>query len=189
MLSGSNDSDYLQGVNPNSKNYQDNPVKDHFFSTAYGPRIMSQMQEIIDELIKDEGSRRAVINILLTKDKWILKENTKTEYPCVETLSYYIRDNKFYSQCNMRSNNMVTTLVYDVFAFTMFQEYVYNRLLKFYPKLQMGSYKHHCTSAHYFSDQDKLITGILNQISNPHLFRSDKVSGKVIGEKKWRETK
>lgn len=167
MANGADDYDYVAGINPNAANYIDqkklNQKGDTSFSTAYGPRIMRQLPNIIEELKRDRGSRRAVISILDEKDLEMLGTGTKEEFPCIESLTFFIRENKFHCHCQMRSNNMATTVVYDVFCFTMFQEMVWKilRQLEQFIRLEMGSYFHHCTSAHYFKNQNGFVYNIL----------------------------
>jgi thymidylate synthase len=187
MLNSGEDFNYVAGVNPNAANYidksqleQPNEAK---FSTAYGPRIMRQIPTILKELLDKKGSRRAVVSILHEEDLLMLDTDTKVEFPCIESLTFFIRDNKLYCQCIMRSNNMATTVVYDVFCFTMFQEYVlklYNQAAKenHWQLLTMGSYFHHATSAHIFENQFDFAGAILTDgIKNPpHLFRSDDIN-------------
>ncbi len=167
MLNGDSDFSYVADVNPNAKNYiDDSKRKDEStakFSTAYGPRIARQMDVVIEELKRDPGTRRAVISILHEDDLKMLGTNTKDEFPCTESVSFFVRDNKLNVHVKMRSNNMVTTLVYDVFNFTMLQEYVLNRLNHVAgTSYKMGTYYHNCGSAHYFSDQHEFVEKIIS---------------------------
>jgi len=175
MLNGCDDFEYVADVNPNAKSYL-NPNKADVqapkFSTAYGPRVARQLDAVIGELERDPGSRRAVISILDEGDLAMLGTGTKEEFPCTESLSFFIRENELHCQVKMRSNNMVTTLVYDVFNFTMLQEYVYNRLKWGYKgRLVMGRYYQNCGSAHYFSSQQELVEKVIRMESEPMLVR------------------
>ncbi len=176
MLNGSDDYAYVSGVNPNAANYVDpkklNAPNQANFSTAYGPRIVRQLPKIVDELLRDPGSRRAVVSILDEGDLEMLGTGTKEEYPCIESLTFFIRGNKLHCHCQMRSNNMATTVIYDVFCFTLFQEYLLKILQATMPHLEMGTYQHHCTSAHYFDTQEELVNRILGS-SVPFLSRAD----------------
>lgn len=180
MLAGSDDFNYVRGVNPNAANYLD-PKKlegaaDAKFSTAYGPRIMAQIDAVYEELVRNHGSRRAVISILDDGDLAMLPTDTKEEFPCIESMTFLIRDNRLDCQVNMRSNNMATTVVYDVFCFTMFQEYMWRRLRRTaYPILDLGTYKHHCTSAHILGREMELVGKILVDDTAPMMYRADKL--------------
>lgn len=178
MFNGCDDADYLLGINPNAKSYMDykNEV-DNKFSTAYGPRIMKQLPTVMEELERDPESRRGSVIILQAEDQQILGQETKVEYPCIQTMNFYIRYNRLNCLVNMRSNNMATTVVYDVFAFTMFQEYVYKHMKRRIEGLQLGTYQHHCISAHYFINQQALVDAVLN-CPDPFFFRNTPIAAK-----------
>jgi thymidylate synthase len=165
MLNGDTDFSYVAGANANAKNFQDAPKDDKAmpanFSTAYGPRIQKQLPYILEELARDKESRRAVIHILNEGDLDMLGTGTKEEYPCTDSCSFMIRDNKLHMYTHMRSNNMVLTLCYDMFNFTMFHEYVMRELHKVYPDLELGTYHHNIMSAHYFDREQELVNKIL----------------------------
>lgn len=159
-INGCSDYEYVGGVNKNAQNYIDTS-KTQKYSTAYGPRIVRQMEAVIEELNRDLGTRRAVISILEERDLDMLGTDTKEEFPCTESLQFLVRDNKLHCHVKMRSNNMVTTLVYDVFNFTLLQEYVLKRLKTSHYTLAMGNYYHNCGSAHFFAEQQDLVDRIL----------------------------
>lgn len=160
MLNGCEDYEYVANVNPNATKLANNTLK---FGTAYGPRICRQLDAVIEELKNNEGSRRAVIEVLNEQDQAMLSVDTKEEYPCTESFTFYIRDNALHMIAKLRSNNMVLTLVYDVYNFTMLQEYVLKRLNSTRETpLSMGTYYHQCGSAHFFESQQGLVNNILS---------------------------
>lgn len=159
MLNGCDDYEYVADVNPNASKFSEAPK----FSTAYGPRIVRQIEQVIDELKRNPGSRRAIIQILNEDDLEMLDTETKEEFPCTESIAFLIRNDELHCQVKMRSNNMVTTVVYDVFNFTMLQEYVLRRLNADRDEpLEMGKYYHMVGSAHYFGSQQGLVDLILS---------------------------
>lgn len=165
MIHGSNDYEYVGLSNPNAKNFTDE-MKDGLpsnFSTAYGPRIVRQLDDIILELMSDSGSRRAIININIPEDKKLLQSTSKQEFPCTTSLILHIRDNRLNLHVSMRSNNVVKTIIYDVFNFTMFQEYILQLLRsKGLTNLSMGTYYHNMVSAHIFESELALVDTILD---------------------------
>lgn len=164
MLNGSSDFEYVGIANKNAKNFTDedpNTKVPKNFNTAYGPRIKEQFPIILEELKRDKDSRRAVIHILEKEDLNMLGTNTKAEYPCTNSITFLIRDNKLNLYTHMRSNNMVKTIVYDAYNFTMFQEFVWKTLKQHYKDLELGSYHHTAVSAHYFSTEQELVDKIL----------------------------
>jgi thymidylate synthase len=164
IINGCDDFAYVGGSNPNAKKFIDAATDEErqkaSFNTAYGPRIKAQLPDVIGELIRNPGSRRATINILDKDDKVLLDQDTKTEFPCIETVTFLYRYDKLHCHVNARSNNMFTTIVYDVFVLTMLQEYVYEYLRRnhdFFSSMRLGSYFHHATSAHIFlADRERI---------------------------------
>jgi len=164
MLNGDTDFSYVAGSNANAQNFadkKDDKAMPANFSTAYGPRIQKQLPYILEELKRDKESRRAVIHILNEGDLDMLGTNTKEEYPCTDSLTFMIRDNKLHMYTHMRSNNMVLTICYDMFNFTMFHEYVLRALQVAYPDLELGTYYHNIVSAHYFDREQALVEAVL----------------------------
>lgn len=166
-LNAETDVSLLAGANPRALDFASAPApgaaptQASRFSTAYGPRIRKQLPAIFDELRRDPGSRRCVIHILDAGDLDMLGTDAKEEYPCAETLSLLIRDGKLIMHANMRSNNMALTVCYDVFLFTMLQEYMLRELARDMPGLALGAYQHHAMSAHYFDNEAPLVERIL----------------------------
>lgn len=165
MINGDTDFSYVAGSNANAKNFIDAPKDEKAmptnFSTAYGPRVLKQMPYIIDELRRDPDSRRCVIHVLNEGDLDMLGTDTKEEYPCTDSFTWMIRDNKLQMYTHMRSNNMVLTICYDVYNMTLLHEYVWREMVKIYPELELGTYHHNIVSAHYFANQQGLVDSIL----------------------------
>jgi thymidylate synthase len=168
MLNADTDFGYVSGSNAKAKNFIDNAPVDPKampanFSTAYGPRIAKQMPAIIEELRRDPDSRRCVIHVLNEGDLNMLGTQTKEEYPCTDSFTFMIRNNRLNMYTHMRSNNMVLTVVYDVFNFTMLHEWLYKKLKAGggFPDLKLGTYYQNIVSAHYFDKEQDLVNRIL----------------------------
>ncbi len=166
MLNADTDFSYVSGANKNAINFIDKPKDDKVmptnFSTAYGPRIAKQLPYILEELKRDKESRRAVIHILNEDDLDMLGTDTKEEYPCTDSFTFMIRDDQLHMYTHMRSNNMVLTIVYDIFNMTMFHEFLWKELTYFYPDLKLGTYHHNIVSAHYFDREQALVDKVLS---------------------------
>lgn len=166
MLNADTDFSYVSGSNKNAVNFIDKPKDDSKamptnFSTAYGPRIAKQLPYILEELKRDKESRRAVIHVLNEGDLDMLGTDTKEEYPCTDSFTFLIRDNKFHMYTHMRSNNMVLTICYDMYNMTMFHEFMYKAMKLTYPELELGTYHHNIASAHYFDREQELVNKVL----------------------------
>jgi len=122
---------------------------------AYGPRLfgiehLNQMKHLLEILDKDPSKRRAVASVYLPQfDQHGLSNE---EVPCTLNLQYLIRNQKIQSVIYMRSQDAFKVLPYDVFIFTMLQEYVQN-MLKPKHEFELGMYNHYSGSFHvYFHD-------------------------------------
>ena len=122
---------------------------------AYGPRLfgiqhMNQIQHAIEILSEDRNKRKAVASVYLPQfDQHQLRD----EVPCTLNLQYLVRDNKLNAITYMRSQNAFGLLPYDVFLFTMLQEYV-QATLKPKIEVELGTYHHFSGSCHIY-EQDK----------------------------------
>jgi thymidylate synthase len=174
IMAGGTDPSELQSVNKNVAKYTTGHDRVNSFTTAYGPRILAALPRVIEELKRDPGTRRASISMRYVEDYDILGSDSDQEFPCVNTLHFLIRDGRLHLHVSMRSNNMVTTLVYDVYNFTMLQIHVLDELnsipdLPFdhfgnFPYLRLGTYMHNVASAHYFTSQEALVDNILKEV-------------------------
>lgn len=112
---------------------------------AYGPRIHEALPTAIEKLRKDPDSRQAIITIYTSDDL-----NAKPHMvPCTVSLQFFIRNGHLHLITNMRSNDVVWGLTYDVFVFTMLQEAVAQSL-----SVPLGEYHHNDGSLHFYVDRD-----------------------------------
>jgi thymidylate synthase len=171
IINGESDTSLLFDVNKNAQKYSDkksngdHELKDR--NTAYGPRLLEQLDETVNELVRDPGSRRAIIHILEKGDQEMLEDSfnglTKVEYPCTFQLMFLIRENKLNLHVGMRSNNLVKTICYDVYNFTNIQNHVLNILKDRGLNLELGNYEHNIVSGHFFEDELPLVDKILEE--------------------------
>lgn len=125
---------------------------------AYGPRLfgihhLNQMEHLLNVLDKDTSKRRAVASVYLPQfdQHGLINE----EVPCTLNLQYLVRDNKVQNITYMRSQDALKVLPYDVFIFTMIQEYICRRLQPGH-SLELGKYNHFSGSFHvYHTDLEK----------------------------------
>lgn len=144
-LSGS---DELEFIEPYIPRYAKDAV-DGILQGAYGPRLLkkdssiNQIQNIVNLLDHNPGSRRAVIQLFDADDI----EKRKKEIPCTTTLQFHLRNSVLHMSAIMRSNDAYFGLPHDVFCFTMLQEMVARRL-----GADLGTYIHHVGSIHVYED-------------------------------------
>jgi thymidylate synthase len=128
------------------------------FSFFYGPRIHSQLQNVIDELSADNDSRRATISVLYGEQDNSMLEHLRKgevknlEYPCTVAFQFLIRNGKLNVQTVMRSQNMVGIFPYDFLITSKLLHAVAEKL-----GVEVGSIFGSIWSAHYYvKDQSRV---------------------------------
>lgn len=110
ILSGRND---VEGIRPYSKRIEQVSDNGFDFYGAYGPKIVNQLDYVIDTLIKDPQSRRAVLTI------WRENPHPTKDYPCTVSVQWLIRNGRLHCIDTMRSSDVWLGWPYDVFNFSM----------------------------------------------------------------------
>lgn len=145
-MSGDNKVDRIAKFMPNWAKFAN---ADGLVNSNYGVYWQEQMPGIIAELLRDNGSRRAVLSIYDGKKLGQFDKDT----PCTETIQFMIRDNKLHMIVNMRSNDIWYGLTIDQFCFSMLHRLAYYELSADLPALELGTYFHNAASLHaYVSD-------------------------------------
>ncbi len=125
----------------------------------YGPRIVAQLDRVIKELQDNPNSRRAVVSILKESDLDLLdKPNETLEFPCCDSATFYIREDKLNIQLHMRSENVGQVLKLDMYLWGRFTCYLAEQL-----GLETGIFRSSIVSAHCFT-KDKEYLQSLNTI-------------------------
>ena len=164
ITQGSFNADAMTYYVPFSERYSSDGIR---MIGAYGPRLfgiqhMNQIKHIIDILDEDVTRRRAVASIYLPQFD---QHKVSDEVPCTLNLQYLIRDKKVHAVTYMRSQNAYRLLPYDIFLFTMLQEYI-NAVLTTAHDLSLGNYNHYSGSFHIYNDELPLINKVLEDSSN-----------------------
>jgi thymidylate synthase len=116
---------------------------------GYGPRLTAnrghdQISNVLKLLALKGDSRRAVIQLFNAED---IAENHK-DIPCTCVLQFLRRNNHLHMITYMRSNDAFFGLPHDIFAFTMLQEMMANKL-----NIKLGKYRHAVGSLHLYDDR------------------------------------
>lgn len=119
ILSGDNRVETIAPYNKNIINYSDDGQT---FFGAYGPRIISQLDYVVDKLKSDADTRQAVLTI------WRENPPVTKDVPCTVAVHFMIRDHKLNCHVYMRSNDLWLGFPYDVFNFSMLSHLVCCRL-------------------------------------------------------------
>lgn len=150
IFMGREDVDFLNWIVPAIDGFIDHRTKGKL-GGAYGPRIVygetdGQIKDVINRLIKDPSSRQAVISIYHGPTDFQALPHL---VPCTLSLQFMIRDGKLHLIANMRSNDITWGLTYDVFNFTMIQEFIAVQL-----GIPLGNYYHNAGSLHLYKERD-----------------------------------
>ena len=143
-----NDLSMIEYYAPSYCNYSDD---NKTLYGAYGPKVKRGLQNVISKLKSDRFSRQAFFPIFHFDDTTI---NSK-DIPCSIGLQFFIRDNKLILNVFMRSNDIFKGFIYDVFKFTMIQEYLASIL-----NVELGEYVHSVGSMHYYIENEEAISKI-----------------------------
>lgn len=119
ILSGDNRVETIAPYNKNIINYSDDGQT---FFGAYGPRIASQLDYVVDKLKSDADTRQAVLTI------WRENPPETKDVPCTVAVHFMVRDYKLNCHVYMRSNDLWLGFPYDVFNFSMLSHLVCCRL-------------------------------------------------------------
>lgn len=115
---------------------------------AYGPRLFAgpnQLGRVIHQLREKPDSRRAVVPILSADDY----AQPHEDLPCTVSLQFLRRAGVLDLIVYMRSNDLFTGFIHDVFSFTMLQELVAADL-----GVKLGTYTQVVGSLHLY-DRDR----------------------------------
>ena len=109
-----------------------------------------QILEAHDKLLKDPDTRQAVVSIYQRED---LHGLGGLNTPCTLNLQFLLRQGYLHLITTMRSNDAFKGTPYDIFQFTMIQEWMANELA-----VQLGTYHHNAGSLHiYQPDVEKIL--------------------------------
>lgn len=123
MIGGCTDNEIILKDYPNVAKFMEKPKSEGLpenFNTFYGPRILTQLPYVVSELSNSPNSRRAVISILDKDDLLLLDKDESLEFPCCDSATFFIRDNKLHVHVHMRSQNMGQVLKLDMYLWGRF---------------------------------------------------------------------
>lgn len=110
IISGSNRLDELTPYMKGYANFSDDGI---FMRGAYGPKVIDQLGYVVDSIEKDNDTRQAVLNI------WRERPGQSKDIPCTLNMQFLLREGKLHAVVNMRSNDVILGVTYDMFTFSM----------------------------------------------------------------------
>lgn len=160
MISGSTDTEEAFKEYPNVAKFISKPENSLLpanFNTFYGPRIVAQLPKVIQELTKFPNTRRAVISILKDTDLDLLGTDEKLEFPCCDSATLTIRENKLNIHVHMRSQNMGQVLKLDMYLWGRFACELAEKL-----SIEPGKFSSSVVSAHVFKKDFEYLNSLIN---------------------------
>lgn len=103
----------------------------------------NQLQYCIDELLRDNNTRRAFISIYDGKEH----ENYSHDTPCTLSIGFNIVNNKLNMMVQMRSNDLWYGFCNDQYCFSKLQQHVAKKVNK-----EIGWYYHFVNNLHIYND-------------------------------------
>lgn len=139
MLSGFNRVDLIEPYNLSLGKFAADPGASHF-QGAYGPRILDQLDYVVQVLLADRDSRQAVLTI------WRPRPRASADVACTVAMQFLIRNEQLHMHTYMRSQDVWLGTPYDIFNFTLLQQLVANRI----GDVLLGTYRHTMGSMHMY---------------------------------------
>lgn len=158
MISGSTDAEEAFKEYPNVARFVSKPKSKELpanFNTFYGPRIVAQLPMVMQELKENPNTRRAVISILTPQDLTLLDKDEVLEFPCCDSATFSIRENKLNLHLHMRSQNMANVAKLDMYLWGRFQCEIAKEL-----GVELGFFSSSVVSAHVFEKDEEYLKQI-----------------------------
>lgn len=121
----------------------------------------TQYEYVIETLKKDKDSRQAIIHYNQAEHQIETKD-----FPCTMNQQFFIRDNKLYWVSNMRSNDIIFGLTFDIVWFSLVTQSIYLDLKDTYQNLELGWLIHNAGSFHYYEDFFETVDNIIEEYKN-----------------------
>jgi thymidylate synthase len=155
---GSDQVDFIAYYAKRWRDFSDDGVR--ITGSCYGKKMFaisdgrsSQWSQVVDLLRCDPDSRRAVLYFQDANAPSLLHTR---DIACATSMQFLVRDGALHAVVNMRSNDAVWGLPYDLFVFTMFQELMAATL-----GMEIGFYYHVMSSLHLYERHFELAERVL----------------------------
>lgn len=147
ILNGDNS---VAGIAPYNSRISEFSDDGKTFFGAYGPRVVDQLDYVVNALLKDRETRQAVMTT------WRRNPPATKDVPCTVALAFMARHGRLHCHAFMRSSDAWLGLPYDVFNFTMITARVaclVNSTSQ--EKLELGDLCLTAASSHLYSENFK----------------------------------
>jgi thymidylate synthase len=153
--------------------------EDGSINSNYGQYLFgdfNQFYYVLDCLLKDKDSRRAIVMIL---QPYHLLDPTMKEVPCTYGIGFRIRNNELNMSVKMRSQDSWFGFGSDIPCFSFIHEMLYMLLKDKYVGLKIGSYYHSVDSFHVYEQHFDLVKKISQKNSKFSFVDCPRISSSV----------
>lgn len=186
---------YDESIKQHAKMWEAVQNPDGTFNSNYGVFWFGEQKgfwTVIEELVRDRDSRRAVIPML--GKEHMTPETVDTV--CTEAVGFRIRDGALYMSVHMRSSDQIFGLGTDVPTFSVLFMLVHGMLQLHYQGLRLGNLTITAMSSHIYERHFKMAQAIVEEYSEmtytsqelPQASEPAEVLAIISGRGKWRET-
>lgn len=169
ILTGSN---LVKDIAPYNQKIAEFSDDGEIFFGAYGPKIVGQLDYVVDKLASDPESRQAGLTI------WRENPPRTKDVPCTVAIFFSIRDEMLNAHVFMRSSDLWLGLPYDVFNFSMLGHLVCGKLIERGLDISPGTLFLTAASSHIYKENwdgayECIDEKVVPQVDTPEvLFRS-----------------
>jgi thymidylate synthase len=144
ILTGHDDVASIQPFSRMISTFSDNGLT---FYGAYGPKILNQIDYVVDKIASDIYTRQAIINI------WRENPGPTKDYPCTLSVQFMVRNGQLHCIDTMRSSDAWLGWPYDTFNFSMLSSFIILKLREHYNiNLELGNLIMNIGSSHLYSN-------------------------------------
>lgn len=134
---------------------------ERFIDNGFGGRYEAVMRTpwewAKESLVQDKDTRQAILRFSLPEHAYMGVK----DFTCTMHGMFLIRDDKLHFTVNMRSNDLMKGLVYDLPWFVSLMDKMVEELKPTYPNLTKGEYSHFVHSMHAYEKDEKVILKML----------------------------
>lgn len=127
---------------------------------TYKTKMRTPYEWALECLRRDKDSRQAILRFSLPEHQWMGNK----DQTCTMHANFLIREDQLHMTVNMRSNDLMLGLVYDMPWFISVQERMIDDLKDLYPELTIGTYTHIVTSMHIYDRNTQDVRKMLGDV-------------------------
>lgn len=153
ILSGDNRVETIAPFNKHISQFSDDGQT---FAGAYGPKVLGQLNYVVNALYQDQDTRQAGLTI------WRENPAPSKDIPCTVALFFNIRNDRLNCHAFMRSSDVWLGVPYDVFNFSMLSTLLCGYLFRLRVDVKPGALYLTAASSHLYETNFEAAQQCLN---------------------------